>query len=78
MKKKNARLICAGGMFDHVHLYASLPSTISIADFVIGMDLARSFGPHGFDSGLVRKVIITLDRDHETWKDGEPAKRMSA
>ena len=34
MKKKNARLICAGGMFDHVHLYASLPSTISIADFV--------------------------------------------
>ena len=34
MKKKNARLICAGGMFDHVHLYSSLPSTISIADFV--------------------------------------------
>ena len=34
MRKKNARLICAGGMFDHVHLYASLPSTISIADFV--------------------------------------------
>lgn len=34
MKKKNAQLICAGGMFDHVHLYASLPSTISIADFV--------------------------------------------
>src|ERR1700694_5218557 len=34
MKKKNARLICAGGMFDHIHLYASLPSTISIADFV--------------------------------------------
>jgi len=28
MKKKNARLICAGGMFDHVHLYSSLPSTI--------------------------------------------------
>jgi putative transposase len=34
MKKKNARLICAGGMFDHVHLYSSLPSTISVADFV--------------------------------------------
>lgn len=34
MRKKNARLICAGGMFDHVHLYCSLPSTISIADFV--------------------------------------------
>ena len=34
MKKKNAKLICAGGMFDDVHLYTSLPSTISIADFV--------------------------------------------
>ena len=37
MKKKNARLICAGGTFDHIHLYASLPSTISIADFVNAM-----------------------------------------
>jgi putative transposase len=34
MKKKNARLISAGGMYDHIHLYASLPSTVSIADFV--------------------------------------------
>src|SRR5947207_338916 len=34
MKNKNARLICAGGMHDHIHLYTSLPSTIAIADFV--------------------------------------------
>jgi putative transposase len=34
IRNKNARLICAGGMYDHIHLYASLPSTISIADFV--------------------------------------------
>ena len=34
MKKRKARLICAGGMHDHIHLYSSLPSTISIADFV--------------------------------------------
>lgn len=34
MKNKKAKLIAAGGMFDHIHLYASLPSTISIADFV--------------------------------------------
>ena len=34
MKNKNARLLAAGGMFDHIHLYASLPSTISVADFV--------------------------------------------
>ena len=34
MRNKNARLLSAGGMFDHIHLYASMPSTISIADFV--------------------------------------------
>lgn len=34
MKKKKAKLISAGGMSDHIHLYASMPSTISIADFV--------------------------------------------
>ncbi|SRR6266581_1551270 len=34
IKNKNARLICAGGVKDHIHLYASLPSTITIADFV--------------------------------------------
>jgi REP-associated tyrosine transposase len=33
-EEKEAKLICAGGMFDHVHLYSSLPSTISIAEFV--------------------------------------------
>lgn len=34
MKNKNAKLLSAGGMYDHIHLYASLPSTLSIADFV--------------------------------------------
>jgi REP element-mobilizing transposase RayT len=34
MNNKNAKLLAAGGTFDHVHLYASMPSTISIADFV--------------------------------------------
>jgi len=34
MNKKKAKLIAAGGMFDHIHLCASLPSTISVADFV--------------------------------------------
>lgn len=33
-RNKNAKLIAAGGMHDHIHLYASLPSTITIADFV--------------------------------------------
>lgn len=31
---KRSKLISAGGMFDHIHLLASLPSTISLADFV--------------------------------------------
>ncbi len=34
MKNKKAKLIAAGGVCDHVHLYASMPSTISVADFV--------------------------------------------
>ncbi len=34
MRNKRAKLIAAGGMFDHIHLFASMPSTISIADFV--------------------------------------------
>ena len=34
MRNKNAKLLAAGGMHDHIHLYASLPSTITIADFV--------------------------------------------
>ena len=33
-RNKNARLISNNGMYDHIHLYASLPSTITIADFV--------------------------------------------
>ncbi len=33
-RNKNVKLLAAGGMHDHVHLYASLPSTITIADFV--------------------------------------------
>jgi putative transposase len=34
MKHKRAKLIAAGGMYDHVHLCASMPSTITVADFV--------------------------------------------
>ena len=34
MNNKNAKLISAGGVSDHIHLYASMPSTISVADFV--------------------------------------------
>ena len=32
IKNKNAKLLSAGGMLDHIHIYTSLPSTISVAD----------------------------------------------
>jgi putative transposase len=34
MTNKKAKLISAGGMHDHIHLYRSLPSTLSLAEFV--------------------------------------------
>jgi REP element-mobilizing transposase RayT len=33
MRNKNAKLLSAGGMFDHIHLYASMPSTIQHCGF---------------------------------------------
>jgi len=33
-RKRNAKLLEAGGISDHIHLYASLPSTISLAEIV--------------------------------------------
>ena len=36
-RNKNTKLLAAGGMHDHIHLYASLPTTITIADFVNAM-----------------------------------------
>src|SRR4030095_3025926 len=32
--KRKEKLLSAGAVYDHSHLYASLPSTICIADFV--------------------------------------------
>lgn len=37
LEHKGARLICAGGVSDHVHLYISLPSTLTLADAVGAM-----------------------------------------
>jgi REP-associated tyrosine transposase len=34
INNKSGKLISAGGMFDHIHLYVSMPSTLSVADFV--------------------------------------------
>jgi putative transposase len=52
MKNKNARLISAGGMFDHIHLFASMPSTISIADFVNVVKSNSSRWIHQYSSRL--------------------------
>ena len=37
LREKNARLISAGGTCDHIHLYVSIPSTITLADLVSAM-----------------------------------------
>jgi putative transposase len=37
LENKKAKLICAGGMSDHIHLYVSLPSTITPGDIVNAM-----------------------------------------
>ena len=54
MNKKKAKLIAAGGMFDHIHLYASLPSIISVADFVNAVKANSSRWIHESFSGLRR------------------------
>jgi putative transposase len=53
MRRKNARLLSAGGTFDHIHLYASLPSTISIADFVNAVKSNSSRWIHECSSRLL-------------------------
>ena len=52
MNNKKAKLISAGGMFDHIHLYASLPSTTSVADFVNVVKSNSSRWIHGSFSRL--------------------------
>jgi REP element-mobilizing transposase RayT len=37
LREKNAKLISAGGTPDHIHLYVSLPSTVTLADLVSAM-----------------------------------------
>src|SRR5215472_14754817 len=34
LRKQKAKLLAAGGVYDHIHLYASLPSTMCVAKFV--------------------------------------------
>ncbi|MGI8782828.1 MAG: IS200/IS605 family transposase [Acidobacteriota bacterium] len=37
LAQKNCTLLCAGGVSDHIHLYASLCSTLSLADVTNAM-----------------------------------------
>jgi putative transposase len=67
MKNKNARLICAGGMHDHIHRYASLPSTITIADFVSAVKSNSSRWVH--QSSLKRRAFA--------WQEGYGAFSVS-
>jgi putative transposase len=46
LQHHGAKLICAGGVADHVHLYTSLPSTITVADAVNAMKANSSRWVH--------------------------------
>jgi REP element-mobilizing transposase RayT len=46
LREKNAKLIAAGGIDDHIHLYSSIPSTITIADLVSAMKANSSRWVH--------------------------------
>jgi REP element-mobilizing transposase RayT len=37
LREKHATLVSAGGVSDHIHLYASLPSTVTLAELVNAM-----------------------------------------
>ena len=51
LARKKCKLIAAGGLVDHVHVYASLPATISLAETAAAMKAnssrwIRSNAPH--------------------------------
>jgi REP element-mobilizing transposase RayT len=46
LENKKAKLICAGGVSDHIHLLASLPSTVTIAEIVNAMKANSSRWVH--------------------------------
>jgi REP element-mobilizing transposase RayT len=46
LRKKKAKLICAGGIDDHIHIYSSLPSTLTVADAVNAMKAYSSRWVH--------------------------------
>ena len=46
LRKKKAKLICAGGVSDHIHVYSSLPSTLTVADAVNAMKANSSRWVH--------------------------------
>ena len=46
-RKRKAKLLAAGAVYDHIHIYSSLPSTVSIADFVNAVKANSSNWIHG-------------------------------
>jgi len=67
MNNKKAKLICVDGMHDHIHLYASLPSTVTIADFVSVVKSNSSRWVH--QSSLKRRAFA--------WQEGYGAFSVS-
>ena len=66
-RAKNARLIEANSQPDHIHLYASMPSTISIAELV-----------NAFKSNSTRWIHQTFaNRKWFSWQEGYAAFSVS-
>ena len=66
LKNKNARLLCAGGMPDHIHAYVSLPATLSLADAANLMKTNTS-----------KWVHETIEFDDFQWQEGYGAFTVS-
>jgi REP element-mobilizing transposase RayT len=69
---KKAKLLCAGGLMDHVHLYVSLPSTISLAE-IVNATKANSSGwihrtfPHGVSEETRNRTRRTIPGGLGRW-----------
>lgn len=67
IRNKNGKLLAAGGTHDHIHLYASLPSTITIASFVNAVKSNSSRWVHE----------TSPNRKGFAWQEGYGAFRVS-
>ena len=66
LRKKNGKLLEAGGVSDHIHLYTSLPSTVSVAEIV-----------NALKSNSLRWIHDEVHRHGFAWQEGYGAFSVS-